>query len=132
MTNDMQGIMLKLIWIFSLSFFAFILWVIYMANTGNHLILFDWVKMIPYGDKLGHFILFGLLTLAINFSLRLKSVNIQGYPIYLGTLLVSVFVLLEELSQFFFPLRTVDAIDLLADCLGILFFTYLTRRIARV
>ncbi|WP_226410779.1 hypothetical protein [Shewanella glacialimarina] len=35
-------------------FLGFIIWVIYLANTGGSSIFFDIVKHIPYGDKVGH------------------------------------------------------------------------------
>ncbi|EDP69871.1 Vault protein inter-alpha-trypsin [Flavobacteriales bacterium ALC-1] len=106
----------------TIVFFLFILWILFSADTGKKNIFFDFVNMLPNGDKLGHFFLFGTLTLLLNFALRFKSILLwQKLP--LGTILVSVFVLLEELSQAFFPNRTLDIADLIADGLGILIFT---------
>lgn len=107
------------------GFFAFILWVIYLANTGKSAFFFDVIHSIPYGDKLGHFVLFGVLTLLINLALNLKQVRLL-VPIYIGTLLVTVFVVAEEVSQAFIPTRTFDYGDLMADALGIGAFTLLT------
>lgn len=107
----------------SALFFAFLLWVIYLANTGADFILFDLIRTIPYGDKIGHFCLFGLLTLGVNTALKFNTLNFIILRIYVGTLLVTIFVVGEELSQYFIPTRTLDAGDLLADAAGILVFT---------
>jgi VanZ family protein len=111
----------------SVSFFGFILWIIYLANTGQSSVFFELVSRIPYGDKLGHFCLFGLLTLAANFTLKLRTFKILSIKLYLGSLLVLAFVVLEESSQFFIATRTVDIFDLSADFIGIVFFNVVTR-----
>jgi len=122
-----------LIPILSISFFGFILWIIYLANTGQNSVFFNFVASIPYGDKLGHFCLFGLLTLAANFTFKLRSFQLLSIDIYLGSILVLLFVVIEELSQYFIATRTLDVLDLSADFLGIIFFsistTYLRKRL---
>lgn len=108
----------------SIAFLLFVGWIIYSADVGNHNIFFDFVKAIPNGDKLGHFFLFGVLTLLVNLGLNFKRFKLwKRLP--LGTVLVSTFVLFEELSQAFFPNRTLDIIDLIADGSGIIAFTYI-------
>jgi hypothetical protein len=105
-------------------FFLFILWIIFSADTGSHNIFFEFVNSISNGDKLGHFFLFGIFTLLLNLALRFKTIKVwQKLPF--GTVLVSIFVLLEELSQAFFPNRTLDIADLTADGLGVLTFTFI-------
>lgn len=118
--------MYKIISTISVSFFVFIGWIIYLANTGQKSIFFDLVARIPYGDKLGHFCLFGCLTLAANLLLKFRRVNFNNVPIYTGTVLVFLFVLIEELSQHFIPNRTLDGVDLIADIIGIILFNFLT------
>jgi VanZ family protein len=110
-----------------LSFFGFILWIIYLANTGQHSVFFELVARIPYGDKLGHFCLFGVLTLAANFTFKLKSFQWLSVKVYLGSICVCIFVVIEEFSQFFINTRTLDAVDLSADFIGILFFNIVTK-----
>lgn len=107
----------------SIVFFGFLLWIIYSADAGHGNVFFSWVKTIRNGDKYGHFFLFGFLTLLLNGALNRRVIGVKYFKIYLGTLLVSTFVVLEELSQAFFPRRTLDAKDLLADALGILVFS---------
>ena len=116
--------MRKLLKVSTVVFLLFILWIIYSADAGKNTIFFDIVNTLPYGDKIGHFFLFGFLTLLLNLALNFKPVKLwQKLP--LGTVLVSIFVLLEELSQVFFPNRTLDIADLIADGLGILIFTFI-------
>ena len=103
-------------------FLLFIFWIIYSADTGGKNIFFKFVNYLPFGDKLGHFFLFGILTLLLNTSLKYKQVKLY-IKLPLGTVLVSLFVIIEELSQAFFPNRTLDITDLIADGLGILLFT---------
>jgi hypothetical protein len=121
----------KLISTISVVFLGFIAWIIYLANTAQHSIFFEFVASIPYGDKLGHFCLFGLLTLGANFAFKLKSFTLLSLKIYLGSSVVFVFVLVEELSQYFIPSRTLDATDLLADIVGIITFSLVTKFISK-
>ncbi len=122
--------MTKIIGFISAVFFCFILWIIYLANTGSQSIFFDIVDSIPYGDKLGHFCLFGVLTLGTNFAFKLKKVSIRVSKIYLGTIIVLTFAFAEEFSQFFLKTRTVDVVDLLAGIAGIVVFSFITRYIS--
>ncbi|MCF7519017.1 VanZ family protein [Pseudoalteromonas sp. L21] len=110
----------------AIGFFGFIGWVIYLANTGQKSVFFDLVAAIPYGDKLGHFLLFGLLTLFINLAFKFKASVIGGFKIYWAALIVFTFVVLEEFSQYFIATRTFDLVDLLADLSGIVFFCILS------
>ncbi len=120
----------------SVAFLGFIVWIIYLANTGQSSVFFNLVASIPYGDKLGHFCLFGLLTLGFNFVFKLKSFNLVFFnlaslKVYVGSSVVLLFAVLEELSQYFIPNRTLDATDLLADVVGILLFNLITKFISR-
>ena len=122
----MNHILKTLIPLGAVAFFCFILWVIYLANTGQNSVFFQFVASIPYGDKLGHFCLFGLLTLATNLAFRFKAFQFYSIKLFLGTILVSSFVIIEEFSQYFIPNRSFDLIDLSADFVGIVFFTIVT------
>lgn len=117
----------KVISALSIAFFAFILWIIYLANTGQSSVFFNFVASIPFGDKLGHFGLFGLLSLGANFAFKLKTFQVKNLRLYAGSLLVLLFVILEELSQYFIPNRTLDIADFFADALGIIAFHFITK-----
>lgn len=111
--------MTRLFLVLSTIFFGFILWIIFLANTGRPSVFFDLVKAIPYGDKLGHACLFGALTLGVNLGLSFRRWKIFRWSFHTGTIFVVAFVVLEELSQSRFPNRTLDPLDLLADAVGI-------------
>ena len=123
--------MQKLITIIGFAFFFFILWIIYLANTGQHSIFFELVRLIPYGDKVGHLGLFGMLTLLANLATKFKVFKLGKIKIFWGSAIVFVFVTFEELSQHFLPTRTLDIFDYTADMLGILLFTWLSSIIAK-
>ena len=107
-------------------FFIFIAWIIVISDTGTPNIFIDSVRAIPYGDKLGHMSLYGVLAALVQLSLSQKSRNHFGLP--LGCALVLLFALLEELSQGFFPsTRTVDIGDVAADFLGVYSVTWIMR-----
>ncbi len=111
--------------IVTVSYFFLIIYMIYIANEGIKNPYFDIILGLSYGDKWFHFVLFGVLTFMVNISLNLKRVCCFKINIYLGTLIVSSFVLIEEISQHFNPHRTFDLGDLAADVIGISLFTFL-------
>jgi polysaccharide biosynthesis protein VpsQ len=126
----------KFVQIAAISFFGFILWIIYLANTGGSSIFFELIRGIPYGDKLRHFGLYGVLTLLFNMASGFKSFTLLSYAksglryqkihCYWGTLLVTSFAVIEEISQGWIDNRTLDSQDLLADFVGISCFTLIS------
>lgn len=108
----------------AICFTLFIFWIIYRADTGGTLFFTKMFRFLPFPDKWGHFILFGILTLLINVALKYKRFPIGKYPIYLGTIWVSVFVVVEELSQGLLATRSMDYLDVLADGVGIVLFSW--------
>ncbi|WHI51797.1 VanZ family protein [Microbulbifer sp. MLAF003] len=111
--------MQKILALSTILFFGFILWVIYLANTGSSSIFFELVRAIPYGDKIRHIVLFGTLTLILTLSSRQKFYCLGSIHIYYGAIAVFLFALSEEVTQAFLPSRTFDFIDLAADLIGI-------------
>jgi len=109
-------------------FFLFICWVILQADTGAENIFFVIVRTLPYGDKVGHFILFGMLALLSIVALKGENIQLGRFQAPLGAVIVLGFAVLEELSQLFFINRTFDLIDLSADLLGIVFFSCVAKR----
>lgn len=102
------------------AFGAFLAWIVYLADTRQGCFFFDLVKATPCGDKIGHFLLFGILTFGANLVLRNGCCRLGAIPLPYGALAVFALVVVEELSQVFFPHRTVDGGDILADLAGIL------------
>lgn len=113
----------------SVLFSLFLGWIIYSADTGQPNLFFDFIKQVPYGDKLGHLLLFGTLTLLVNLGTNFRRVPLGNFSPYLGAIAVAVIVVIEECSQAYFPQRTFDLFDLLADAVGILIFSRLSYQI---
>jgi polysaccharide biosynthesis protein VpsQ len=96
----------------------------YSPRIGRHLL------HLPYGDKLGHFILYGLtsLLLACAFPRAYRLGRLQLPRVIVFFLL---FTLAEEWSQSLFASRTADPLDALAGCVGIFLGTWVAARWAR-
>jgi VanZ family protein len=106
-------------------FLFFVIIVIVLADNGSlpHSIhmLYDF----PNGDKVGHFMLFGLLnffvTRAFFSSFPTKP---RGWVTLLIGLTLTLLIELEEWSQQFFSTRTFDIVDFLASFAGVLTFAF--------
>ena len=80
------------------------------------------VREVPYGDKAGHFVLMGLLSLLVNLCLSCRSIRFAGVRVLAGSLIVLLVVVVEEFSQLFLRYRSFDAVDLVFDVAGIFLF----------
>ena len=100
-------------------FACFIGWIILQANQGRNTIFFEWVKVIPFGDKIGHVLLFGVLSGLTIIALKGRCLTINTIRLPLGAVIVSTIAITEELSQTLFINRTFDLLDVCADILGI-------------
>ena len=58
--------------IHAIGFFAFICWIIYLANNHSQSVFFEFCKSLPYGDKPGHAGLYGMLALLANRALNYR------------------------------------------------------------
>ena len=106
-------------------FALFIILIIVLADTGN-LGRISFVYLIPYADKVGHFILYGILILLINLTIfRSLPSQSRGRIVLLSGLTLALLIGLEELSQQNFANRTFDLVDLSASYLGVIFFSWL-------
>ncbi|HET7143701.1 MAG TPA: VanZ family protein [Anaerolineales bacterium] len=75
----------------------------------------------PNGDKLGHFILFGLLNFFITGAVLASRLSESCKRVSLSIgLALAVLIALEEYSQQFFSARTFSLLDLLASYAGLL------------
>jgi polysaccharide biosynthesis protein VpsQ len=109
----------------TILFALFIILIIVLADTGN-LGIISFVYRIPYADKLGHFILYGILILLVNLTIfRSMPSQGRGRIVLLSGLGLALLIGLEELSQQNFSNRTFDLVDLSASYLGIIFFSWL-------
>lgn len=114
-------------WI-TILFALFILLIITFADLGM-LGFLSFVNTIPFGDKIGHFVLYGILTLLLDLTLirSLPHRNPKLIVLSSGAIL-AVFIGLEEYSQQFFASRTFSIADLAASYLGVIFFSWAALR----
>ncbi|BDM82230.1 hypothetical protein AM10699_50940 [Acaryochloris marina MBIC10699] len=95
-----------------------------LAYTGN---LPSQLAIIPYYDKLGHVILYGLAAYLGHRLLHPFTLRLGRYRLPLWVLAFSGWTLAEEGAQFFAPTRSLDALDLVCSVLGILVGYWLAR-----
>lgn len=113
------------------SLMALLAWVILQANTGERHPWLDAFLRWPAADKLGHFVLYGLLAACLDVAMRWRSINLpQGWQLPWAGLLVLAFSFAEEASQLFTSTRSPDVLDLLANLLGVGVFCLLGRWVA--
>ena len=105
--------------------------IIFIASRKGTRYVLNFVGNIPYGDKLGHFLLMGFFAFLLNLVLKAKTFGFGKFNYLLGSLIVVVVVTLEEISQKFVAGRTFDWGDLVFDYLGIFVFGELARFICR-
>lgn len=104
------------------AFAGFIVLVIVVADVGLGRTLFTFLEHVPGGDKTGHFVLMGVLSLLVNLSLGAARVTLGPVSALKGSLIVAALVTLEELSQVFLAYRGFSLLDLAADFAGIVLF----------
>jgi len=132
----MQTIQIR--WLLPFSFFIFISYIIFLADTADYNFAFRVVGHIPYGDKIAHALLYGMMALLLNYGFDFRRVGIyrsvclgtahlgglETPPyIQLGSIIVLTFAILEECSQYYIPSRTFDLGDLGADFVGVVLFS---------
>ena len=106
---------------FAALFLAFIIGLIVLADAD---LLPDFINAIydfPNGDKVGHFVLYGLLNFFITRAFLSSLPTRRGGWVTLSVgLILALFVALEEFSQKYFASRTFSLLDLTASLLGII------------
>jgi VanZ family protein len=100
-------------------FALFIGSVVYSADMGIGQRYFDIVRSFPLGDKISHFCLMGIMAALANLAARGRLARFGPASFGMGTAIVAVVVLAEEISQIWVPGRNFELFDLLADFLGI-------------
>lgn len=116
-----------------LTFFftLFIILIIVLADLGKLRIL-RVLNQLPYGDKAGHFILYGILTLLLDLTLTRSLAHPSRKLIILRiALILSLLIGLEEYSQQFLAKRTFDLVDLTFSYLGVIFFSWVALKIKK-
>jgi VanZ family protein len=118
-------------WI-AVLFSFFIVLVIVLADLDALPQVFSAVYRIPYGDKIGHFVLFGILNylLTLFWIGSLPRLDAKRVALSVGLILVIVLAA-EEVSQQFFPKRTYSLLDLSAGYAGIVLGGWIALKQAR-
>ena len=98
----------------------FVVWVSHQASLGNKNIFMDIVRVTPYGDKIGHFFLFALLSMVVIGATKFKSFSFLNFRIYWAVAAITMFALADEMFQHFSPNRTLDIFDFMAGVFGII------------
>jgi len=110
----------------TLVFALFIIAIIVGANTDSLPFALYRLYRFPGGDKVGHFILFGILSFLLNKSALILLPKWDSARVILTvSLLLSIVIGLEEWSQSLFPARTMSLIDLVASYAGVSLFALL-------
>lgn len=105
----------RLKWL-ALIYAALFGWILVLAYTGN---LPSQLAVIPYYDKVGHVILYGVATYLGHRLLHRFTLRLGPYHLSLWVLAFGGWTLVEEGAQFFAPTRSLDALDLVCSILGI-------------
>lgn len=102
----------------SAIYILFLVGIICLADLKGTQYLLAFTGDIPYGDKIGHFMLMGIFSFLLNLIFDCRKI----YKIMLGSLIVLLLVTAEEGSQIFIAGRTYDFGDLIFDYAGIFIF----------
>jgi VanZ family protein len=112
-------------------FGIFMVLVIVLADT-RHLGFPDVVYYFPFGDKVGHFILYGILSLLVDLPV------FEAHPVsgitrsaVVCSLILAIPIALEEFSQRWIHTRNFSLLDLAASCLGVAAFAWLAVEIQK-
>jgi VanZ family protein len=114
----------------ALGFLFFICWTIFLADTGQKTFASSYVRHLPFGDKAGHFILYGLLAFLANLALDNKRIRVFSYRVLLGAMLVLTFAVLEEFTQIMLSTRDFELWDIACDLGGVACFSWLSLKVA--
>lgn len=109
----------------AIAFSLFILWIIVLADLGMSIYLSQYIRHLPFGDKIGHFVLYGMLAFLINLALTNRSVKLLGQPVLLGSILVLTFAFVEEFTQIAISTRNFEVWDMICDTAGVILFSRL-------
>lgn len=114
----------------AIIFTVFIVGIIILADKGALPRFIRVIYDFPNGDKLGHFILYGMLNFFITFAfISALPSKPRGWVTLSVGLTLALLIAAEEYSQKYFSSRTFDLVDLLASYLGLIVGGWLTLRL---
>ena len=103
--------------------------VILVVVAGRGQLAVRWLLHLPYGDKIGHFVLMGIMSFLVNAALGDARLRWRGLAARKGSVLVGAVVLFEEVSQLWLEYRAFELADLAADFAGIWVFAELAAHV---
>jgi VanZ family protein len=103
-------------------FIVLLILIVIVANLGLSPQFFPFIYQIPWGDKLGHFILMGLLSFLLNMITNAPRIQVFSLDILKISLIVMIIVTIEEFSQLILKYRGFSPLDLIFDYTGIFIF----------
>ena len=115
----------------AILFGFFIILIIILADAGTLPRYLGPIYDFPNGDKVGHFVLYGILAFLIDLTLFRSlppSSSLRTSRKMLAVkcgLILALVITVEEFSQQYFSFRTFDLIDLTFSYLGVAFFSWL-------
>ncbi len=118
----------RLKWL-TLAYASTLILLVAAANRG--ILMTSYLAALPAGDKIGHFLLMGLLSYLTNTAFSGARLHWRRLTVLKGNILVAAFVLLEEVSQLWIAHRAFELADLAADAAGIWAFGRLAQATAR-
>ena len=113
--------MANLKWILG-TFILILILIVLIVNLGLGPVYFPFIYNYPGMDKIGHFILMGILSFLVNTLLKGEKISVLSLSLLKGSLIVIFIVMLEEFSQIFLTYRAFSLLDIFADLLGIILF----------
>ncbi|MCE9554026.1 MAG: hypothetical protein K8T91_11710 [Planctomycetes bacterium] len=95
------------------------------ADAGLAEPMFEIVHRVPLGDKIGHVLLLGTMSLLLNLALRVSRFHWGRFHPLQGTAILLVLATLEEFSQLASTHRTFSFGDAASNAVGIVTFGWL-------
>lgn len=114
----------------AILFTLFIVFIIFSANTGRNLALFQ-ITNLPYGDKIAHAGLIGMLTFLLNLAFQSKTFTYLNKNWLIVSVGMVILATIEEFSQIWIASRNFDLLDLGANYFGILVGSFLVFRVRK-
>lgn len=87
---------------------------------------------LPYGDKIGHFTLFGILSLLVSLGYPTERTRVWLLPILKSSLILLALITFEEITQIPLVNRNFSLLDLSADFAGVYLFGELGAYLRRI
>jgi len=108
----------------SLLFFLALVLIVIAADQGQLPHFIKTLYKFPGGDKVGHFLLMGLLAFFVNLALPLWPAEKPWRSLLIGSFVIIVVVTIEEASQGLFKTRRMSWADFISSYAGIVSFGY--------